>query len=431
MERTYIKDISDKLDGKEVLIKGWIYEIRDQSKIKFIILRDFTGIIQSIVKSDNEKIFSDIVKLSKESVIELKGIVKGSKQAPNGVELEIKDFKLISEALEVLPIPVSSKGHVTIGLSKRLDYRFLDLHNPKIQAIFKIESEIAHAFREYFYQQGFIEIQTPCIISSASEGGTELFPVKYFDQPAFLAQSPQLYKQMGATSMEKVTMITPVWRAEKHNTTRHINEARQMDIEMAFADEFIVMKELEKSVQYIVEHVIKNCSKELEVIEANIKVPKSKYLTYKETIDVLKKNGLDIEFGDDIAPECEKKLQEIFPDTIVFVHDWPLSQKPFYIMPKTMDKNEKISRGFDAIYGGIEISSGGQRVHIPDILIKQLKDKGLNPDNFEYYITSFKCGAPPHAGWSIGLERFTMALLGIENIRETTLFPRDRDRLVP
>ena len=429
MNRTYINDVKQSLDGKEVLLNGWIHEIRDQSKIKFILLRDISGIIQLISKQE-DKFFSDIVKIPRESVVEIKGIVKKSNQAPNGIEVFIKDYKILNEA-ENLPIPIVEKGDSTTSLPKRLDYRSLDLHNLRTQAIFKIQSEIANSFRRYFYENGFIEIQPPCIISSASEGGTELFKVKYFEKDAYLAQSPQLYKQMCVTSLEKVTMIVPVWRAEKHNTIRHINETRQMDIEMAFADEFTVMEQLSKCVQYIVKNVIEKCERELDFLKIKLKVPKDKYLTYNETIKLLNKNGLKLEDGDDLSPEAERRLCELFKDTIVFVHDWPLKIKPFYIMPKTLDKNEKISRGFDAIYGGIEISSGGQRVHLVNILIKQLKDKKLNPANFEHYINSFRYGAAHHAGWSIGLERFTMALLRLDNIREGTLFPRDRDRLVP
>lgn len=429
MNRTYTNEIKPSLDGKQVLLKGFVHEIRDQSKIKFLLLRDITGIMQ-LVSKEGDKFFNEIVKIPRESVIEVNGAVKKSKQAPNGVEVFIKDYKVLNNA-EVLPIPITEKGSVKINLPKRLDYRYLDLHNIKTQAIFKIQSEIVNSFRRYFYENNFIEIQTPCIISSASEGGTELFKVKYFEKDAYLAQSPQLYKQMCAIALEKVTMVVPVWRAEKHNTTRHLNESRQMDIEMAFADEFVVMDQLSKVVQYIIKNVIEKCKKELELLDIKLKVPKDKYITYNEAIKLLKNNNIKIEEGDDISPEGEKKLCELFKDTIIFVHDWPLKLKPFYIIPKSLDKNEKISKGFDAIYGGIEISSGGQRVHLVDILIKQLKERKLNPKNFEHYINAFKFGSMPHGGWSIGLERFTMALLGLENIREGTLFPRDRDRLIP
>jgi aspartyl-tRNA synthetase len=277
-----------------------------------------------------------------------------------------------------------------------------------------------------------LEIQTPCIIGSSSEGGTELFPVVYFDKHAFLAQSPQLYKQMCACTFEKVVTISPIWRAEKHNTPRHLNEIRQMDIEVAFTDDFGAMKYMEEVLKYIIKKLNENCKKELELLGKNeLKAPAAKYITYAETIKLLKKNKVKISDGDDIPPEGERKLGELYPDSVIFVYDWPLELKPFYIMPKSLDKKEKVSKGFDAIYGGIEISSGGQRIHIPELLIERLKAKGLNPKNFEKYIDSFRYGAPPHAGWSIGLERITAIVTGQENIREACMFPRDRDRLTP
>ena len=252
----------------------------------------------------------------------------------------------------------------------------------------------------------------------------------YFNKKAYLAQSPQLYKQMVACSMENMITLTPVWRAEKHNTVRHLNECRQMDIEMAFADSMIVLKEMDGSLKYIVGQVIKNNKKELDLLGVKLKIPKTKYITFKEVAEIMKKHKINIG-KDDLTPEAEKKLDKLFPDTILFVYDWPMSGKPFYIMPKNEKADAKLSEGFDAIYKGMEISSGGQRIHIPELLEKRLKTKGLNPKDFKSYIDSFKFGAPPHAGWSIGIERFTQALLGLLNVREACLFPRDRDRLVP
>jgi len=323
-----------------------------------------------------------------------------------------------------LPIDVSDRSKTE--LPKRLDYRFLDFHRRKIQAIFKIQSTVSTAFREHFIKKEFIEMQPPSIISSASEGGTELFPAKYFEKKAYLAQSPQLYKQMVACAMEKAMTITPVWRAEKHNTVRHLNECRQMDIEMAFAGQMEIMKQMEEVVKYIVSEVLKKNKKDLDILELKLIVPKAKYISYDETAKLLK-----IKYGEDLSPENERELCRKFPHTIVFVHSWPASLKPFYIMPKGEDANAKLSEGFDAIYGGVEISSGGQRIHIPELLIKMLKKKGLNPKDFKHYVDSFRYGSPFHSGWSIGLERFTQCLLGLDNIREGCMFPRDRDRLVP
>jgi len=424
MERAHISEIKVK---QEVLLKGWIYEIRELSKMAFILLRDFSGMVQCVVK--DEKLLKKISEITLESVVEIKGKVKSAnikaELARKDVEVEVSFLEIISKA-EKLPILVNEKT-ITTEFQHRLDYRFLDFHKPKIQAIFKIQNVIENSFREFFYKKKFIEMQPPCIISAASEGGTELFSVQYFERKAFLAQSPQLYKQMLACSMEKIFMITPVWRAEKHNTTRHINEIRQMDIECAFMNQMEVMKELEEVVKFIVKKILEECKEELNLLNVkNLKIPKAVYLNYEEAI---KKAGGKI--GEDFTPEQEKRLCSLYPDSIVFTYSWPSSLKPFYIMPKDEDKNAKYTEGFDALYGGMEISSGGQRIHLPKLLIERLKDKGLNPKNFESYINSFRYGAPPHAGWSIGLERLTQIICGLDNVKEATMFPRDRERLTP
>ncbi len=424
--RILIKDIKNQ---KKVEIAGWVQNTRDLSKIKFLTLKDPSGIIQitGISSKTSPEIFKDMEKITRESAIYVKGEVKESKQAPGGKEILPTELTIIAAA-EDLPIDVSEISKTDI--SKRLDYRGVDLHRKKIQAIFKVQSTISMSFREYFVNKGFTEVHTPSIIGSSSEGGTELFEAKYFEKKAFLAQSPQLYKQILACSMENVMTITPVWRAEKHNTVRHLNEARQMDIEMCFANAKIVMKEIEGVVKYIVEKIIEKHPEELKLLDVKLETPKVKYLTFKETADLMKKNKIKID-KDDLTGEAERKLEELFPNHIVFVYDWPLAGKPFYIMPKDEKSNAELSEGFDAIYKGMEISSGGQRIHLPELLIERLKSHGLNPKDFKGYIDTFRFGAPPHAGWSIGLERFTMLVLGLKNIREAVLFPRDRDRLTP
>jgi nondiscriminating aspartyl-tRNA synthetase len=427
MERTYIEDVFNKKNGSKVLIKGWVHDVRDLSKIKFLILRDISGRIQITgIKSETDaKIFELIDKIPRESVIEIIGKTQDSKQAVGGKEILPESIKIISKAEHPLPIDVSDFSKTE--LSKRLDYRFLDFHREKTQAIFKIQSEIVNSFRNYFYKNGYLEMQPPCVISAASEGGTDLFEVKYFEKKAYLAQSPQLYKQMLACSMEKTFSVCPVWRAEKHNTTRHINEIRQMDIEVGFANQMEVMKELENVVKEIVSNVLKKCKKELEILNVkNLKIPKGVYLSYDEAIK--KVNG---KIGEDFTPEREKKLCDLYKGEVVFTYSWPSSIKPFYIMPKDADAKSRFSEGFDALYGGIEISSGGQRIHLPDLLIEMVKGKGLNPKSFKEYIDSFRYGSMPHSGWSIGLERLTQVICGLDTIKEATMFPRDRDRLTP
>ncbi len=426
-ERIKIDEAFEKED-QEVVLFGWVNNTRQLGKINFLVLKDSTGIIQvTAVKGIVEEgLFEKMGEISRESCIYIKGKIKSSSQAPGGKEIVPSSLEVLNSSEELL-IDVTEFSKTE--LPKRLDYRFLDLHRKKIRAIFKIQSEITSGFRDFFYNEKFQEFQLPSIISSSSEGGTDLFEVNYFKKKAYLAQSPQLYKQMLACSpIERVYTITPVWRAEKHNTVRHLNESRQMDIEMAFAGQREVMEYLEKAVKYIVKRILEKCSTEIELLgmKEDLKVPEAKYLSYDETVKLL-----GIEYGEDLSPENEKALNEKFPNTIVFVHSWPVKIKPFYIMPKNGDVDAELSEGFDAIYKGLEISSGGQRVHLPNLLIKMLKKNNLNPDHFKGYIDSFRFGAPPHGGWSIGLERLTQLVTGQKNIREAVLFPRDRDRLTP
>ncbi|MFH1327158.1 MAG: aspartate--tRNA(Asn) ligase [archaeon] len=426
MKRSFVKELKS---GEKVLLKGWAFELRVMSKMAFILLRDSSGIVQGIIK--NKGLLGQIQGLTLESVIEIKGVVKKanvkSELARHDIEVEVSDLRILSKA-EKLPIHVNEKT-VSSELPSRLDNRSLDVRKPNIKAIFKIQSTIINAYREYFFKEGFIEIQPPGIIATSTEGGTDLFEVKYFDKKAYLAQSPQLYKQLMAISWEKVFSTNTIWRAEKHDTSRHINEIRQLDIECAFHNDLEIMKHLEKVVQHIVKKVIEKNKPELDLLKINLEVPKAKYLTYRQAVDLVAKKGIKIKYGDDFEPEAERKLCSLFPNSIVFTYEWPSKIKPFYIWPK--DEKNGVSGGFDVLFGGIEISSGGQRVHDPEILIKMLKSKKLNPKDFKWYIDAFRYGAPYHSGWSIGLERLTQTILGIDNIREVTLFPRDRRRLTP
>ncbi len=417
--------------GDKILLKGWVYDARDLKKVRFIVLRDITGRVQitGVQGETSEEAFNILKDVSRESAVEIVGTIKDCKQAPGGKEIAPEKITILAKAEAPLPIDVSDYSKTELPI--RLDWRFLDMHREKTQAIFKIQSTIMQAFREYMTnQEKAIEMAFPGLISASSEGGTDVFKVKYFEKEAYLSQSCQLYKQMVACAMEKVFTIFTVWRAEKHNTVRHLNEARQMDFEMAFADDKTVMDVMGKTVQYIVKQVLEKNEKELKLLDVKPKVPEIKYLTFTEVTEIMKKENTHVG-KDDLNGESEEKLGELFPDTIIFVHDWPLSGKPFYIMPKDGDPNAELANGFDAIYKGMEITSGGQRIHLPELLIERLKIKGLNPEMFKDYIDSFRYGAPPHAGWGIGLERLTMLILGIKNIREAVPFPRDRDRLTP
>ncbi|MEK6911063.1 MAG: aspartate--tRNA(Asn) ligase [Nanoarchaeota archaeon] len=431
VDRKQIKDVTVKDDGEEVSIAGWLYDKRELGKLIFLVVRDITGEIQitGFKGETDEKVFANMKGINRESVIVVKGKVKKSAKATGGREINPDFVEVISKAEETLPIDTTDFSKTE--LPKRLDYRFLDFHRRKTQAIFKIQSFLARSFINHFAEKGFIVMQPPSVLGASSEGGADLFEVKYFEKKALLAQSPQLYKQMMACSMEKVAMISPAWRAEKHNTVRHINEMRQMDIEAAFYDMFGIMKLEEEVIQYLVKTLIEECADELKLLDVQLKVPKAHYISYDDTIKLLNKNKVKISYGDDLSPEAEKKLGELYSDDLVFVHSWPLSLRSFYLMPRNEDPKAELSEGFDCIYKGLEITSGGQRIHLPELLTNRIKAKGIDPKTMKDYIDSFRYGAPFHSGWSIGLERLTMLVCGLDNIREATLFPRDRDRLTP
>jgi len=417
--------------SEKVEINGWVEEIRDLGGIKFIDLHTPHGNhqITLVKKKVSEDLFKLTDKITRQSAITVWGEEKENKEAPSGKEIIPEKIEIVG--LSETPLPFDPSGKTPAELETRLDWRFLDFRNKKSLAIFKIQNQVLKVFRNFLISEKFLEIQPPAIISSATEGGSDLFAIPYFDKEAFLAQSPQLYKQMGAISFGKVFSISPVWRAEKFNTPTHLNEIRQMDIEMGFVEsEEDVMKVLERVVTEITKEVVKNCKKELEVLEVKLDIPKLPFrrVTYTECIEALQKKGEEIKWGDDFSKPQERILGKIYGDAF-FLKDWPTKIKAFYAMP--YKDNPKVCHAFDCVFHGIEISSGTQRIHLPELLIKQIKSKGLNPDNFKFYIDCFRYGSPAHAGWSIGLERITMTLTGVKNIREATMFPRDRTRLTP
>ena len=277
---------------------------------------------------------------------------------------------------------------------------------------------------------GFQEIHPTHIVAAASEGGTEVFPVQYFEQQAFLAQSPQLYKQLAVVGgIDKVMITSPVWRAEKHHTTTHLNEVIQMDVEMGFADDADGMDTLSEVTLSILKRVAE-CKEELDLLKTEINVPTEiKRYTYTEIIDKMNSEGEKIEWGEDFSKEQEKKIYGFLEEELFIIHDWPTMSRAFYSMPR--EDNPKVCKAYDLLYKGLEISSGAQRTHTPELLEEQLKMRDLDPQNFKFYVDAFRVGAPPHAGWSIGLERITMQATGMPNIRECMMFPRDRTRVHP
>ncbi|MEM5802095.1 MAG: aspartate--tRNA(Asn) ligase [Candidatus Aenigmatarchaeota archaeon] len=430
LKRTHYTNEIRKVVGKEVILAGWVHDIRLKGGINFLLLRDKEGIAQIVIEKSksNEEILKTIKDLHQEDVILVRGRVVKSKIAKAGIEVIPKEIKVINKS--EAPLPLDPRGVTPAHLDTKLDWRFLYFRTEEAKNIFRIQTEILHSFRKFFLDRGYIEIQPPIIIPSASEGGAELFPLKYFEKNVFLAQSPQLYKQMCAVAFEKVFMTVPVFRAEKFDQPTHLNEIRQLDIEQAFADDEDVMKVLEECFVFILKQVKKNCKNELKFLKTELSIPKLplKRVTYTEVIEKLKKYGEKIEWGQDFSKTQEKLISKIFGDSI-FIKDWPTELKPFYAMP--YENNPKICKAFDLIYRGLELASGTQRIHIPELLIKQLKEKNLDPKDFKFYIDVFRYGAPPHAGWSFGLERLTMKIVGKDNIKEVTMFPRTRERVSP
>jgi nondiscriminating aspartyl-tRNA synthetase len=411
--------------------QGWVEEIRNIGSIKFIKLHTVEEDLQITLKKEevDKQLFDSIDKITRQSAIIVEGDIRENKEAPGGKEIIPKKIEVVG--LSEVPLPLDPSGKTPAELETRLDWRFLDFRNRKTVAVYKIQNWIIRAFRDYLIKNNFFEIQPPCIIASASEGGAELFKLQYFEKQAYLAQSPQLYKQMGAISFGKVFCIMPVFRAEKFNKPTHLNEIRQMDVEIAFVEsEEDAMKVLEECFVHILETIKENCKRELGILKRELEIPKLplKRITYEEAVELLKKEGEEIEYGQDFSKLQEQKLGEIVGKAF-FIKEWPTELKAFYAMP--FENNPKICRAFDLIYEGLEISSGTQRIHIPELLINQLKAKELNPDDFKFYIDCFRFGAPPHAGWSIGLERITMKICGLNNIQEATMFPRTRTRLTP
>ncbi|MDE1851864.1 MAG: aspartate--tRNA(Asn) ligase [Candidatus Micrarchaeota archaeon] len=424
----YVSEISASDDGKEVVLAGWVHEVRNIGKIVFVLLRDRTGIAQIIGKEgETDRQTLAAMNLPKESVVVVKGRVKKNAESKKGYEIVPIEFTNVNPLERGIPFEVT--GKVPADIDVRLDYRYIDLRRLETTSIFNIESTILWAFRNTLAKEGFLEIRTPALVEAATEGGADLFSVEYFEKKAFLAQSPQLYKQLAVIGgMDRVMMIVPAFRAEKHNTVYHLNEVTQMDAEMGFADHNDAIRMLKKTFTGIVKEVIKRNSADLERLGVELKVPKVKEVTYRSALKKLNANGMKIEFGQDLNRENEEMICKLFGDAVV-LKEYPSAVRAFYSMPN--GKDPKICNSYDLLYKGLELASGAQRIHIPEILINSIRGRGLDPANFDFYINAFKQGAPPHAGWSIGLERLAMKLTNMQNIRETSLFPRDRVRLKP
>ncbi len=429
--RKFTADIGEEDFGKEVELYGWVHEVRDLGGLVFIVLRDREGFAQITLpkKVVDRELFKRARKIRRESVIRVVGEVKPEEKAPNGFEIIPREIEVLNEADAPLPLEVTEK--VPAELDTRLDNRFMDLRKPRVQAIFRIRHVAIQTIREYFDRHGFVEVHTPKIVYTATEGGTELFPITYFEREAFLNQSPQLYKQtLMAAGFERVLEIGPIFRAEEHNTVRHLNEAVSVDIEVSFTDHEGVMRYLEELVKEVHERIVERCERYLEWLNLKLEVPETPFerLKYDEAVEIARRNGEEITWGDDLSTAALKLIAEEYSG-YYFIVDWPTESKPFYAMP--YEDEPEISKTFDLMKGWLEIASGAQRIHQYDLLVKRISEQGLTPESFGFYLQAFRYGMPPHAGWGMGLDRLMMAILGLQNIREAVLFPRDRQRLVP
>ncbi len=422
--------IQDDFD-KEVTVAGWVQDIRNLGGIAFVQLRDRDGVVQvtSIKKEHGEDFFQKITSLPRESVIMIKGQVQPNEKVAAGFEILPKDMKVLSEAITPLPLGVVDK--VSADMDTRFDSRFIDIRKQEVSAIFKIRATMLSGVREQFEKEDFIEVHTPKIVATATEGGTALFPIRYFEREAFLNQSPQLYKQMlMATGFDRVYEIGPAFRAEEHDTIRHLNEFTSIDIEMAFSDEEDAMGVLERAIYNAILRIREKNQEEMNVLKIDLEIPALPFLRvkYSDCVDLLRNDGFQMEIGEDFSTEALKLLGKKHPE-FFFITEWPTKLKPFYTQP--FEDRPEFSRGFDLQFGEQEITSGAQRVSDVELLKSRLNEQGLNPNDFEFYIKAFEYGMPPHAGWGLGAERLAMILTGRTNIRECVIFPRDRSRLIP
>ncbi|HII52113.1 MAG TPA: aspartate--tRNA(Asn) ligase [Halobacteriales archaeon] len=431
-DRTLINTSSP---GDEITVVGWVHEVRDLGGLTFLLLRDRSGILQ--VKFEKETLSSETLsildQLYRESVVLLTGTVVSEKRAPTGIELVPKTIEIL--ALSDPNLPLDPSGKVTSELSTRLDKRCIDLRRIETRAIFEIRSEIQRSIRQRFYDIDCIEINTPKIVATGTEGGTDLFPIAYFGKEAFMNQSPQLFKQLVAGGgVERVFEIGPIFRAEEHNTTRHLNEATSIDFEAAFIDHEMAMEVAEDIISIAYHSVSENCPQQLHTLGLDgLSIPETPFprISYDSAIEIA--NGSSdlsepLEWGDDLSTQAERIIGSTMA-THYFITDWPSEIKPFYI--QNYDESPEISKGFDLMHPSMELVSGGQREHRYDSLIGALQNQGLNPMDFEFYVDMFRYGMPPHSGWGMGADRLVMSMLQLDNVREVVLFPRDRNRLAP
>ncbi len=429
--------------GTSQTFAGWVHSVRAKGNIAFLELRDGTGTVQfvllkKVLAESAPELFETLTRLTPESCVAITGDVKESDKAKAGYEVLPTSADVLNTAATPLPMAMWD-DEIETGLDTRLDNRYLDVRLPRSQAIFRIRNEVLRAGRDYFLENGFQEIHTSNIIAASSEGGTDTFTVDYFGRKCYLSQSPQLYKQMMmASGMDRVFEIARYFRAEKHSTTRHLNESTAFDLELAWIkDEEDVMAQIEGLLHAIWKGVAENCAAEVETLGADVKIPALPFrrVAYEEALEIINgRSELALTFGDDIGTEAEKVLGKAMAEEgheFYFITKWPLAPKPFYIMPEDGTQESRLCRAFDLDFKGVELISGGQRIHQPDLLEEGIVRWGLDPKDFGGYLDAFRYGMPPHGGCGLGIERILMQMLGLPNIREAILFPRDMDRVSP
>ena len=425
-DRTHnIEDVNANMKDQDVILGGWVEDLRKMGKMTFLTLRDVTGITQIILTDELTKTVEGI---TRQSVVRITGKVQDTRARDFEYEIKANEISILAKAVH--PLPIDPIGRLESHIDNRLNTRALDMRNQKTASIFKIRHHVLASLRKTLSEKKFIEITTPKIIGSASEGGANLFSLDYFGKQAYLAQSPQLYKEQMTIGLERVFEIASFYRAEKSHTGRHLSEFTSVDIEAAFMNYTDVMNVLEDLVVDTFKYVSENCKKELEIIGNKTIASDHPFekITYSQALDELKEKDVKLEFGDDLLDSHLRILGENHP-SFYFLTDWPIKLKPFYITEK--QDNVELSESFDLQYGYLELSSGGGRLHNPEKIKARLKEQNLDPSKFSEHLQAFDWGMPPHAGWGLGLERLLTIILGIDNVREVILYPRDPERLKP
>lgn len=436
MERTLIKNLKEHA-GQEVKLQGWVQTVRTQGSIQFIVLRDISGTVQVVVF--DKTLLEDTKHLSLESVVEIIGEAKIEEKAFSGVEVAAKSVTVLSAAEPELPIPIIEKGEMNeVDREIRLDWRFLDLRKPEHQLIYKVWTELEQSFVKFLTDRDYIEIHSPKMMSAPSESGAELFEVKYFDRKAYLAQSPQFYKQMAmAAGFERVFEIGPVFRAEPSFTTRHATEFQGFDLEKSFIDSHQdIIKEEEEMLAFAIEKIKAKYGDDIkEHYNRDLPIPTLPFpqITLAEAKEILKARNITSEKANDLSPEEERGISEYVQETqgheFVFITEYPQDGRAFYHMRLESDHN--LTKGFDLLWNGVEITTGAQREHRYEVLVKQAEERGMPLESLQFYLNFFKYGCPPHGGIGTGPERMLMKLFNLESIREVSYLYRGVKRLTP